>query len=130
MPQDSGTTQPTLPLIHCVFSVFTPIIMSLRPQITVSLFLLGAYFATASIAHSDTKIPSERIVTDSSPYFEVAGTERASVYRVGELGREAVHMCEKYLDLLPPNFPQRITVLLDPDYLAVPGVEESDLSLE
>ena len=104
--------------------------MSLRPQITVSLFLLGAYFTTTSIAHSDTQIPSERIVTDSSPYFEVAGTERASVYRVGELGREAVRMCEQYLDLLPPNFPQRITVLLDPDYSAVPGAEESDLTIE
>lgn len=130
MPQDSGTTQPPLPLIYGALPVFTPIIMSLRPQITVSLFLLGASFLVSSVAYADTQIPPERIVTDSSPYFEVAGTERVSVYRVGELGREAVHICEKYLDLLPPNFPQRITVLLDPNDSAVSGAEGFDLTIE
>lgn len=90
---------------------FAPI-MRLYPNTSITLRFIGMLLTAPLVAFASPEVSLDSITLDSSPYFEVAGTDRVSVHLVGQLGRESARVCAAHMDLLPPSFPQKVTVLL------------------
>ena len=104
--------------------------MRLYPKTSITLRFIGLLLTAPLVAFASPEVSLDSITLDSSPYFEVAGTDRASVHLVGQLGRESARVCAAHMDLLPSSFPQKVTVLLSQNPANISTDHDSNLTIE
>ncbi|CAI8261410.1 MAG: Uncharacterised protein [Opitutia bacterium UBA7350] len=67
---------------------------------------------------------------ESSAYFEIVGMDRKSVYIIGQIGQASVKVCNRYSNILPKSFPQRVTVILDTSLANLPNQKSYQLTVK
>lgn len=110
MPEDDRAKQAQGTLSGSVGQHLT---MNSYIQRYIPWFFLAVSSANGSATDTSLELHADTVHTDRGAYFETVGMDRTSVYAIAEVGRAAVHICDKFLMGSPVEFPQRITVLID-----------------